>query len=89
MLRVLHSHLPSLLPSQLVLLDLGPLPEDILHPLVWFTAQVLSTIWSSRKENKKPKLFQTRATLEAEIAILRKTRHSNHCTVLEELVNTH
>ena len=43
-------------------------------PLVWFIAQVLGQVWSSRKEKKRPQLYQTRAKIEAGIEILRKAR---------------
>ena len=77
LIKVLHQHLPGLLPSQIVLLDLEPLQESLQHPVVWLISQVLSTTWTSRREKKKPQLFQTRAKLEAGISILRKTSFAN------------
>ena len=84
--KVLHQYIPGLLPSQIVLLDLGGLQESLQHPLVWLIAQVLSITWSNRREKKKPLLFQTRAKLEAGIAILRKTTFTNTSTILEEIM---
>ena len=85
---ILHHLLPNLLQHQIVLLNLGPLDEELRFPVVWIISQVLSLTWDYRKEKKKPRLFQTRANLEAGIAILRKTRFSNSCNTIEEIIAT-
>ena len=83
----LNQHVPSLNPQQLVVLDLGSLHESLELPIVWLTAQVLSYIWKSRKEKKKPKLYKTRAMLEAGVSILRKTRFQDECDLLETILS--
>ena len=88
LLQHLHHHVPALSPQQLVLLDFGNLEEGLELPVVWLVAQVLSNIWKSRKEKKKPQLYQTRAVLEAGIVIMRKTRFQNSCTLLETMLTT-
>ena len=63
------------LPQQVVLLDLD-VDEDHQLPLVFLIASVLSQVWESRKEKKPCNLSTIRATLEAGINILRKSRHN-------------
>ena len=83
-MSVLQVHLPHLQPQQVVLLDLGPLEESLQLPLVWLIANTLSMIWEERKEKTKPDLHKTRSNLEAKVNILRKTRHTNAATLLEQ-----
>ena len=86
LLQVIHQHVPGLLPQQLVLLDLGILEDSIMFPIVWLISNVLSLIWQTRKEKKKPSLFKIRSVLEARLSILRKTRLLNHCTMLDKML---
>ena len=88
LLQKLRVHIPSLSPQQLVLLDLGPLHEDLELPLTWLVAQVLGNVWKTRKEKKAPRLYQTRAMLEAGIIIMRKRRYQNCCTLLETFLSS-
>ena len=62
------------LPQQVVLLDLD-VDEDHQLPLAFLIASVLSQVWESRKEKKPCNLSTIRATLEAGVNILRKSRH--------------
>ena len=87
LLKVVHQHVPGLLPQQLVLLDLGNLEDSVKFPLVWIISNVLSIVWQARKEKKKPSMFNTRSVLEARISILRKTRLQNHCTILDSMLD--
>ena len=70
---MIRSKAPEISPQQVTLLDLNL--EDKLHlPIVWLIANILGIIWSCRAEKKTITLFNTRATLEANIMLLRKTR---------------
>ena len=88
LLDKLRVHIPALSPQQLVLLDFGQLQEDLELPITWLVAQVLGEIWKLRKDKKAPRLFQTRAMLEAGITIMRKTRYQNCCTLLETFLSS-
>ena len=88
LLLVLKPHVPNLLPSQLVLLDLGQLEVSTKLPVIWLLAEVWGYLWECRREKKKPKLYLTRAKIEAGISILRKSRFSNAATIIEEILNT-
>ena len=63
LLKIVHQHVPGLLPEQLVLLDLGVLEDSMKFPIVWLIANVLSQVWQARKEKKKPSVFNTRSVL--------------------------
>ena len=86
LLHQIHPYLPNISPQQLVLLHLGVLQEDQELPLVWLITQVLRNNWTQRLLKKKPQLFQTRAVLEVGIAIMRKTRFSDSCTMIETIL---
>ena len=88
LLDKLRVHIPALSPQQLVLLDFGQLQEDLELPITWLVAQVLGEIWKLRKDKKAPRLFQTRAMLEAGITIMRKTIYENCCTLLETFLSS-
>ena len=87
LLQKLRIHFPALSPYQLVVLDFGDLQEDLELPIIWLVAQVLGYIWKLRKEKKAPRLYQTRAMLEAGIVLMRKTRFQNSCTLLETFLS--
>ena len=73
LLQLLRTHIPGITPQQVILLDLK-LPEKLQLPIVWLIANTLSIVWNSRVEKKSVSLITTRATLEANIMLLRKTR---------------
>ena len=77
---------PGLTPQQLVLLNLGDLPEEQNLPVTWLIAKTLNYIWSQRCRQKKPTLHETRATLEAEILILRKSRYQESSRILDDII---
>ena len=87
LLQILQPHVQTISPDRLVLLDIGQVQDDLQLPVVWILAEVLGNIWSCRKEKKKPQLFQTRASLEAGIEILRKTSFSDVANKIEQIVN--
>ena len=73
LLRVLGHYVPAILPQQVTLLDIN-VDEELYLPVVWLVAKTLSIIFSCRMDKKPCTLFNTRATLEASIMLLRKTR---------------
>ena len=75
LLDLLHVHIPNLSPQQVVLLDLDDDEHNQL-PLVYLTASILSQVWSCRKEKRRCNLVTIRASLEAGINIMRKSRHN-------------
>ena len=87
LLDVLHQHLPSLLPQQVVLLDLN-VNEDLQLPLLYITAEVLSQIWLFRREKRPCHLASIRAALEAGINIMRKSRFKEAARKLNNLINS-
>ena len=86
LLKVVRPHVPQPVPAELVLLHLGHIEEDMKLPLVWLIAQVLGQVWSSRKEKKRPQLYQTRAKIEAGIEILRKSRFIDASKKLKTMI---
>ena len=85
LLQTLRHHLPRIHPQQVVLLDLD-LQEHLLLPITWLIAKTLSSIFTCRMEKKPCSLFTTRATLEASIMLLRKTR-VKAADILQELLS--
>ena len=75
---------PHVTAQQVILLDLS-LDQDHQLPLVWLIANTLSINWKSRMEKKVTNLFTTRATLEVNIMLLRKTRHSSAAEIVNNL----
>ena len=67
LLNSLHPYIQNLQPQNLVLLNLGNMENEIELAVVRLISNVLSIVWQTRKDRKMPKLFQTRATLEARI----------------------
>ena len=86
LLQIIRRCLPGVTPKQVVLLDLN-LDEHLRLPIMWLVARTLSDIFSCRMDKKACTLFNTRATLEASIMLLRKTRHRKAAETLHNLVN--
>ena len=84
LLSVLMVELPSILPEQVVLLDFD-VSENL--PYSYLSATVLSEIWKCRKEKRVCSAHIIRATLEAGIQILRKTRFKNSAEKLQAVVD--
>ena len=72
LLRVLDSHLPGIVPQQVVLLNIN-IEDQLRLPIVWLIAKTLNTIFTCRMEKKACTLFNTRAQLEASVMLLMKT----------------
>ena len=86
LLQIICRHLPRTVPQQVVLLDLN-LDEHLRLPIIWLVAKTLSSIFSCRMDKKACTMFNTRATLEASIMLLRKTRHRKAAETLQNLVS--
>ena len=85
LLQILRRHLPTVVPQQVVLLDLT-LSDHVRLPIMWLIAKTLGDIFSCRLEKKACTLFNTRTTLEASIMLLRKTRYSKAAATLSTLI---
>ena len=59
--------------------------EDLELPMVWLTACVLRTIWNLRLSNTRVRHYVERSQLEAEINLLRETRHRHAVPQILEL----
>ena len=90
LIRCLTDHLDYVNPEQLVILDLHLDAYDVEEslPTIWLTAKTLGEVWQSRVSKKPSSIFTTRATLEANIMLLRKTRFSNCADKIQNLINT-
>ena len=86
LLNTLSQHVPNLHPQDVVHLNLNTGDKQL--PLVYMRATILSQIWSCRIEKKPCLLYSIRATLEAGINILRKSRHSEAADVLSVILAT-
>ena len=79
--------LAQLQPYQIIKLDFGSqLKVENALTVTWFTAKTLQEIWMARVAKKNPTLTTIRAALEAQIMLLRKSRHSSICNILENLI---
>ena len=85
LLEKLSSMVPNLHPDQVTLLDLD-LAEDDRLPAVFLIAAVLSEVWLLRKDKKPCHLNSIRATLEAGINIMRKSRYKGAANKLSSLI---
>ena len=73
LIRKISHHVPNLQPQDIVHLNINP--GDKQPPLMYLVGSILSQIWRCRVEKKPCLLYSIRATLEAEINILRRSRH--------------
>ena len=85
LMNKLSLHVPNLLPQQVVHLDFKV--DDQQLPLMYLTGTVLSQIWTCRKEKRPCHLHSIRAALEANINILRKSRHREAAETLMKLLD--
>ena len=73
LLLTLEHHLPAVAPQDVILLNLS-LDDHLRLPIVWLIAKTQITSSSVERTRKLALFFNTRATLEASIMLLRKTR---------------
>ena len=86
LIRALSRVIPGVSEQQVILLDLNI--DSKLHlPITWTISQTLNLIWNCRIEKKSPSLFRTRASLESDIMLLRKTRFSQAAETIQEIIS--
>ena len=89
LIRCLRKLLPTLQPVQLLTMNFGfDQNHDDAFPAVWLSAKTLLLVWSSRLTKKATTITTTRAMLEANIMLLRKTRFNIYADSLENLIST-
>ena len=82
----------NLSPQKIILLDIepslvaGPLPHHQLS-LIWFTAEVLRRIFRYRKDEKKCRLYEIRAELEAEVNMLRRSKYADMAVIIDTMMD--
>ena len=86
LLEHLHAIVPNLTPAQVILLDFK-VDDNLQLPVVWFIPKTLSIIWNTRLNKKAANLFTTRAPLEADVMLLRKTRFRSAAIELSKILN--
>ena len=86
LLKLLDCHVPPHTPQQVILLDINP-DDNLRLPIVWLIANTLGNIWTCRTDKKNISLFDTRAKLEANIMLLRKTRFEEAAETLHLIIN--
>ena len=78
---------PHLQPDQLLFFNFNLESQDKnALPAAWLTAKVLRAIWLARTQKKATNIQTTRAALEANIMLLRKTRFTTSAPTLENLI---
>ena len=87
LLGALHHELPDLLPQQVTRLEVE-VAKDKQLPVAFLIASVLSQVWEFRKLKKPCHTLVIRATLEAGVNILRKTRHHQAANDIMYLINS-
>ena len=87
LLGALHHELPYLLPQQVTRLEVE-VAKDKQLPVAFLIASVLSQVWEFRKLRKPCHTLVIRATLEAGVNILRKTRHHQAANDIMYLINS-
>ena len=76
LIRCLREITPTLQPAQLIRLNFGfDQHQKNALPAAWLTSKTLQAVWTSRVAKKNTTIAITRATLEANIMLLRKTRY--------------
>ena len=89
LLRCLTTLLPQLQPKQPLTLNFNTdLQADHNMAVTWFTANVLHEILGARVKKKRPEVYLIRATLEAKIMLLRKSRYSGICDIISNMLAT-
>ena len=85
LLDTLSSFVPNLHPDQVLLLNID-VTEDAKLPAVYLIAAILSEVWICRKEKRPCHLNSIRASLEAGINIMRKSRFKEAANKLSSLL---
>ena len=85
LLDTLSSFVPNLHPDQVLLLNID-VTEDFKLPAVYLIAAILSEVWICRKEKRPCHLNSIRASLEAGINIMRKSRFREAANKLSSIL---
>ena len=85
-LACIGDYVPDLLPEQALRLDFRVTEEQELA-IVWIMASALLILWKLRNSKSRVQLYKVRAQMEANINLLRETRHSNTAIILDQLVD--
>ena len=86
LLVTLSNLVPNLQPNQVTLLNFDVSQENQL-PAIYLISAVLSEVWICRKEKKPCHLNTIRATLEAGINIMRRSRYQAAAIKLSTILN--
>ena len=92
MMNGLGKYSDNLTPQKILLLDIEPsltavpLPHHQLS-LIWFTAEVLRRIFGYRRDEKKCRLYEIRAELEAEVNLLRRSKYADVAVILDTMMD--
>ena len=79
---------PDLQPDDALQLHLGgDLPPDDELAAVYVVATGLKFIWEARLAKKQISFFQVRAELEAKISMLRRTRHQEAGSKIQDMLD--
>ena len=85
--RCIRQLFPALESPQLISLNFETnYKSEKIFSAIWMIAKTLLIIWSSRTSNTVNTITITRASLEAEIMLLRKTRFRSHADGLKNLI---
>ena len=88
MMTALGKFSDGLTKDKILLLDISasaPLPHNDL-PLVWFTGEVLRRIFIYRRDEKRCRLYEIRAELEAEINMVRRSKFADMAVILDVMM---
>ena len=89
MMNGLGKYSGNLTPQKIFLLDIEPsvpLPYHQLS-LIWFTAEVLRRIFRYRIDEKKCRLYEIRAELEAEVNLLRRSKYADMAVIMDTMMD--
>ena len=88
MMAGLNKFCDNLTPEKLLILDVKPavpLPFEELAP-VWFSSEVMRRMFAYRKEDKRCRLYEIRAEMEAEINLVRHSKYADMAVILDMLM---
>ena len=63
------------------------LDETVAYPLIWFLSHIFNMVWQLRSSKKTINMYIIRASLEAKINILRKSRLNARSNQIVNLIN--
>ena len=89
MMLGLNKFCDNLTPEKLLILDVKlavPLPFEELAP-VWFSSEVMRRMFAYRKEDKRCRLYEIRAEMEAEINLVRHSKYADVAVILDLMMD--